>query len=356
MTPTTPDVTLFPRRPWSAALIAAVRDAPPAAFEYGEFQGDRSLRARLADELGRTRGVICEPSQIIIVQGAAQGTDLALRVLQQRGAARVAVEDPSLNRQHDQVRGLAMSLVGHPVDDDGLIVDGLDADVVIASPAHQFPTGAVLSGARRRALLSWGRESGGLIVEDDYDAEFRYDREPVRALQGLHPDGVIYIGTTSKTLAPALRLGWVVLPQPLVAEAAATKRLLDDFSPTLEQLAFARMLERGDYQRQIRRARAVYRARRDRLIQALREHVPVLTVSGISAGLHVLLNLPDGVDDREVERTARDAGIALEALTRYALTDRRRRGLLMGYGRLHESAIDAAVAKLAPTLRSASRD
>jgi GntR family transcriptional regulator/MocR family aminotransferase len=353
MTPTTPDVTLFPRREWSAALIAAVREASAASLDYGPFQGDHRLRARLADELGRTRAVICEPSQIIIVQGATQGLDLALRVLQQRRATRVAVEDPSLSRQHDQIRGRGLSLIGQPVDEDGLVVDGLDADVVIVSPAHQFPTGAVLSGARRRALLEWSRQTAGLIIEDDYDAEFRYDREPVRALQGLHPDGVLYLGTTSKTLAPALRLGWLVLPERLVTQATATKRLLDDFSPTLEQLAFARMLERGDYPRQIRKARAVYRARRDRLTRALSERLPALTISGVSAGLHVLLNLPATVNDRALEGTARDAGIALEALARYTLTDRGHRGLLLGYGRMHESAIPAAIRKLAATLQAA---
>ena len=276
MTPTTPDVTLFPRRQWSAALAIVVREAPAASLDYGPFQGDLTLRATLADELGRTRGVICDPSQIIIVQGTAQGIDLALRLLGDRGATRIAVEDPSLHRQHDQVRALGLSLVGQPVDEEGLIVDGLEADAVIVSPAHQFPTGAVLSGTRRRALLDWSRDTGGLVIEDDYDAEFRYDREPVRALQGLNPDSVIYIGTASKTLAPALRLGWVVLPEPLLAQATAIKRLLDDFSPTLEQLAFARMLKRGDYQRQIRKARAIYRNRRDRITQALTDHLPEL--------------------------------------------------------------------------------
>ena len=352
MTPTTPDVTLFPRREWSAALTAAVREAPAGALDYGPFQGDGSLRSTLAAELGRTRAVICDPSQIVVVQGTTQGVDLALRVLQDRGARRVAVEDPSLQRQHDQIRGLGLSLVGQPVDDEGLIVDGLDADVVIVSPAHQFPTGAVLSGTRRRALLNWSRDTGGLVIEDDYDAEFRYDREPVRALQGLHPEGVIYIGTVSKTLAPALRLGWLVLPEPLVPQAAATKRLLDDFSPTLGQLAFAQMLERGDYQRQIRKARAVYRARRDRLVAVLAEHFPELTVSGVSAGLHVLLNLPAAVDDNGLERSALEAGIRLEALARYTIQDRGKRGLLLGYGRVHETALAAAIAKLAPTLKA----
>ena len=196
------------------------------------FRAMSRCAATLADELGRTRGVICDPSQILVVQGTTQGVDLALRVLRDRGATR----SPSKTRRCDdsttRSAGSGSSLVGQPVDDEGLIVDGLDADVVIVSPAHQFPTGAVLSGARRRALLNWSRDTGGLVIEDDYDAEFRYDREPVRALQGLHPEGVIYVGTVSKTLAPALRLGWLVLPEPLVAAAdgdqAAARRLLTD--------------------------------------------------------------------------------------------------------------------------------
>jgi GntR family transcriptional regulator / MocR family aminotransferase len=185
MTPTTPDVTLFPRKWWSRALVAAIADADPAALDYGNPQGSLTLREKLADELGRTRGVICEPDQMIIIQGTAQGIDLVLRVLRERGATRIAVEDPSLDRQHKQITAHDLELIGQPVDQEGMIVDGLDADAVIVSPAHQFPTGAVLSGARRRELLAWSRHTGGLVIEDDYDAEFRYDREPIRALQGL---------------------------------------------------------------------------------------------------------------------------------------------------------------------------
>jgi len=346
MKPTAPDVTLFPRHQWASALAAAVREASATALDYGDARGTPELRETLADELGRTRGVICEPSQVIIVQGAGQGIDLTLRALKDVGARRIAVEDPSLDRQHQQVAGLGLELVGQPVDHDGLIVDGLKADAVIVSPAHQFPTGAVLSGARRRELISWSRATGGLVIEDDYDAEFRFDREPVRALQGLHPNGVVYLGTTSKTLAPALRLGWLVVPDALVERLAAVKVLLDDFSPTLEQLALARLIERGHYQRHIRKARGVYRSRRDRLIAALAQRFAELHVAGVAAGLNVTLNLPGKLDDRELEQLALAAGIRLEALSRYAITDRGRRGLVMGYGRLHESAIEPAVTAL----------
>jgi GntR family transcriptional regulator / MocR family aminotransferase len=352
LTSTTPDVTLFPRRQWATALAAAVREAPAPALDYGDPRGSGVLREKLADELGRTRGVICDPDHIIVVQGATQGIDLALRALREAGAARVAVEDPSLDRQHKQITGLGLELVGQPVDGEGLVAAGLDADAVIVSPAHQFPTGAVLAGARRRELLDWSRAAGGLVIEDDYDAEFRYDRDPVRALQGLHPDGVIYLGTTSKTLAPALRLGWMVVPEAMVARLAALKLLLDDFSPTLEQLAFARWLERGHYQRQIRRMREVYRARRDRLVEALAEQVPELAVSGVAAGLSVMLELPAGVDDSSLERSALGAGIRVEALSRYTIHDRGRRGLVIGYARLHESAIRSAVSALTQVIRA----
>ncbi|MBV8219596.1 MAG: PLP-dependent aminotransferase family protein [Solirubrobacterales bacterium] len=253
-----------------------------------------------------------------------------------------------------QIAGLGLELVGQPVDGSGLIVAGLDAHAVIVSPAHQFPTGAVLSGARRRALIAWSRETGGIVIEDDYDAEFRYDREPVRALQGLHPDGVLYLGTTSKTLAPALRLGWLVVPAPLIEPFAAVKLLLDDFSPTLEQLALAGMLERGHYQRHIRRARAIYRARRDALVAALAAHVPELRVGGVAAGLSAALYLPTGSDDRGIERSALGAGIRVQALSRYAIVDRGDRGLVIGYGRMHESAIEPAIAALSGVIARGS--
>jgi len=346
LTPTTPDVTLFPRRQWAAALAAAVRDASATALDYGDPRGSPVLRERLADELGRTRGVICDPDQIFVVQGTTQGIDLVLRVLRATGATRVAVEDPSLDRQHRQIAALGLELVGQPVDRDGLIVAGLEADAVIVSPAHQFPTGAVLSGARRRELLAWSRDSGALILEDDYDAEFRYDREPVRALQGLDPERVIYAGTTSKTLAPALRIGWLVVPEPLVERLSAMKVLLDDLSPTLEQLALAQLLERGHYQRHIRRTRSVYRARRDRLAVALAEHFPERSVFGVAAGLSVVLDLPSHTNDRVLERLASTAGVRVEALSRYAIQDRGRRGLVIGYGRVHEAAVAPSIAAL----------
>jgi GntR family transcriptional regulator/MocR family aminotransferase len=352
LTPTTPDVTLFPLARWLAAAQHAARRASTATLDYREPRGERTLREALADHLGRTRGVIAEPEQIVVVQGTAQGVYVLLRILHARGASRVAVEDPSHTTQHARIRALGLKLVAQPVDDDGLVVDGLDADAVLVTPAHQFPTGCVLSGQRRRELLAWSRATGGVIVEDDYDAEFRYDREPVRALQGVAPDSVVQLGTVSKTLAPALRLGWLVTPPALADEAERTKRLLDDFSPALDQLALAELLTRGHYDRHVRRARAVYRARRDRLLAALSKHLPELPVEGVAAGVHLLLRVPRGVDDRALADAAREARIAVPPLSAFRIRPSEDGGLVIGYGRLHEDAVEPATRALAKLIRA----
>ncbi len=354
MTPTTPDVTLFPMRQWLAALNHAARHAPARALDYGDARGDLSLREMLADHLGRTRGVIADPSQIVVVQGATQGLDLLLRLLLARGRRRIAVEDPSLNLQHDRITTLGLAVVGCDLDSDGIVVDDLDADAAIVTPAHQFPTGAVLSGERRRGLLTWARERTGLVIEDDYDAEFRYDREPVRALQGLDPERVAYLGTVSKSLAPALRLGWLVAPPDLADAAAKVKQLLDFCSPVLDQRALRRLIEAGDYDRHVRRARAVYRSRRDRMSAALATYLPGLKVEGVAAGLHMLLRLPSGVDDEAVATAAARHGIHVEPLSRFAL-QHRHPGLIIGYGRLHETAVEPAVEALAAVIEGAAR-
>ncbi len=352
LTPTTPDVSLFPASQWLGAVQQVVRSAGPATLGYGESRGAIELREALADHLGRTRGVIADPGQLVIVQGTAQGVDLMLRVLRELGASNVAVEDPSHTSQHRRIRALGFELRSQPVDDAGLVVSGLDADAVLVTPAHQFPTGHVLSGERRRELLAWSRSTGALVIEDDYDSEFRYDREPVRALQGLAPEHVVQIGTVSKTLAPALRLGWLVVPPQLVEEAQRAKSLLDDFSPSLDQLALAELLSRGHYDRHVRRARKIYRVRRDRWIAELQKHLPELPVDGVAAGVHLLLRLPDDVDDIAVAKAAAIARIAVFPLSDYQLRPGSRHGLVVGYGRLHESAIETAVAALGRVVRT----
>jgi len=345
-TPNTPDVTLFPVRRWSSVLQEAVRTVPLPTYDYGDPRGEPELRRVLADQLGRTRGVVCDPGQILVVQGAAQGIDLLARVLAVRGARRVAVEDPSLDSQPHRFRERGLEAIAQPVDREGILVDGLSADAVLVTPAHQFPTGAVLSGGRRRQLLDWARRHGGLVIEDDYDAEFRYDRRPVRALQGLDPDRVAYLGTTSKTLAPALRLGWVVLPADFADEGERVKHLLDVCSPALEQHALARYIERGDYDRHVRRTRGVYRRRCERLLAALGRHLPGLEVEGIAAGMHVLLRLPAGVDDRAVADRAETGGVRVIPLSHFCISEHAGSGLVLGYGRIHEHAIEPAVRDL----------
>ncbi|MGH2873938.1 MAG: PLP-dependent aminotransferase family protein [Solirubrobacteraceae bacterium] len=351
LTPTTPDVTLFPLARWLAAVQRSARRAGRQVLDYRDPRGELILRQLLADRLGRTRGVTAEPAQIVVTQGTAQSLELVLRSLRSLGATHVAVEDPSQTALHERVIATGLALVAQRTDGEGVVVDGLAAGAVVVTPAHQFPTGSVLSGERRRQLLAWARATGGLIVEDDYDAEFRYDREPVRALQGLAPDHVIQIGTVSKTLAPALRLGWLVVTPELIDQVARHKRLVDDFSPSLTQLALAELIARGDYDRHLRRARAAYAARRERMLAALQQHLPECPVTGAAAGVHVVLRLPASVDDRLIASQAKLARISVPALSSFAIRPSGQRGLVIGYGRLHESAVAAAVRELARLVR-----
>ena len=355
LTPTTPDVTVFPVRRWFAAAQKVSRTIGSATLDYRDPRGERVLRETLADHLGRTRGVTADPADIVAVQGAAQGIDVLLRVLQAGGAGRIAVEDPSYPRQHERIRALGLEVVPRAVDDEGMVVDGLEADAVLVTPSHQFPLGSVLSGNRRRELLAWAERTGGLIIEDDYDSEFRYDREPVRSLQGLAPDHVVQLGTVSKSLAPALRLGWLVVPSELAATVARTKRLVDGFSPSLDQLTLAELMTSGEYDRHVRRARAVYHARRDRLLAALARHLPEVRVGGVAAGVHVLAWLEQGVRDTAVAIAAEQAGIRVPPLAAFRIRRSRRSGLVVGYGRLHQSAVEAAVRALAKVIRTCPR-
>jgi GntR family transcriptional regulator / MocR family aminotransferase len=352
--PTSPDVVRFPVQRWLHAVQRVAKREPFSIFDYGQPKGEPALHVALAEHLGRTRGVIAEPDQIVVVHGTAQAIDLLLRVFRKSGRSRVAVEDPSHTTQQERIRAHGLELVPRAVDVDGLILDGLDADAVLVTPAHQFPTGAVLSGARRRDLLAWARATGGIVIEDDYDSEFRYDREPVRALQGLAPDVVVLVGTVSKTLAPALRLGWVVAPRDLTDEITTMKRLADDFTQTLDQLALAELLTSGSYARHLRDTRAIYAQRRRRLIDALTRELPQLPIEGVAAGMHVMLSLERGTDDRVVSRAAAAAGINVPPLSSFRIKPAEATGLVIGYGRLHEDAIGEAVTALAAIVRQYS--
>ena len=283
----------------------------------------------------------------MITNGFAQGMGLVTQVVAAMGGKRIAVEEPG---QRDIIRAARQSgldVVPIPVDDDGLIVAGLapaDVDLVVVTPAHHFPAGAVMSAERRTALVGWALDHRGLVLEDDYDAEYRYDREPIGALQGLAPEHVIYAGSASKTLAPGLRLGWLIAPTELVDALATAKEATDRGSASLEQLAFADFLARSDFDRHLRRMRPIYRARRDALLDALRRHLPDLRPVGASAGLHVVAWLPDGTDEKALIERAAAFGVAIDGVSPYYVTRRDGPGgILFGYGTLIETEIEEGI-------------
>jgi GntR family transcriptional regulator / MocR family aminotransferase len=351
--PGAPDVSLFPRQSWVASLRRGLRDAPHARLDYGDSRGAPELRRALAVYLGRVRGVACTPGSVIVTSGMAQGMALVGRTVLARGGRRVGVEDPGSGPGRAQLAATGLEPRPVPVDEEGLRPDALgeaDVDLVLVTPAHQFPTGVVLAPERRTALLDWARR-GGLVMEDDYDAEYRYDRPPVGAVQGLAPERVVYAGSVSKTLAPALRLGWLVAPEALVAELARAKAQDDLGTPMIEQLALADFLERGELDRHLRRTRGTYRRRRDALFAALARHLPEVRASGIAAGLHLVAHLPPGVDEPAVVEAARARGVGLQGLGEHRLLPGPP-ALLLGYGRVAEPAIEPGVRELAAAIGS----
>jgi GntR family transcriptional regulator / MocR family aminotransferase len=348
------DGSQFPRRAWLRSLKTVLSEATPEDFGYVRGRGAPALHRALAAYLNRVRGTSARPENIVIANGYAQGIGLVIDVLVKAGARRLAVEDPSSDDDAvPAARAAGLEVVGVPVGEDGISIDALDAteaDALVLTPSHQWPTGAVLSADARAAALRWAERRGALIVEDDYDAEYRYDRAPIGAIQGLAPERVIYAGTASKTLAPGLRLGWLVAPPRLVGDLAAAKALADRGSPVLDQLAFADFLERGEFDRHLRRMRPLYRRRRDTLIDALREHLPELRPSGIAAGLHLLAHLPDDLDESTVVRAASRRGVAVYGLDPYRLAAAGGGALLFGYATLGERAIVEGVERLAEAL------
>jgi GntR family transcriptional regulator/MocR family aminotransferase len=351
--PVTPEVALFPRRSWVRAVDAALAQAPDAALEYGDHRGRPELRAALAGYLARVRGVRADPGQIVITQGFTQALSLICQVLAASGRGTVAVETPSHPGLWETVRRAGLRLAPCPASAGGLdpaALADLGADAVVAAPAHQFPTGAVLSAPRRHALIAWATSHDGLIVEDDYDAEFRYDRAGIGAVQGLDPGRVAHVGTTAKTLAPGLRLGWITAPLWLAGQLPQAKSAADSGSPVITQLALAHLITSGDYERHIVRARRTYRHRRDLLLHALNTHLPGLRPRGAAAGMQLLLPLPAGADDTAVARAAARRGIGLTPLSPMHLAPSPEHGLLLGFGRLTEHRIPGAVRALAATL------
>ncbi len=351
-----PDLTSFPMRDWLWAQGEAGRTAPSLAMGYGDPRGHPRLREVLAAYLRRVRGADADPDQLVVCGGYAQGVNLVFAALARQGVTRVGLEDPG-DRDNDAIASRAgLTPVPVPVDTDGVDVAALaDAGVgaVVLTPAHQVPTGVVLAATRRPALIRWATRTGAVVIEDDYDAEFRYDRQPVGSLQGLCPDRVVTIGSVSKVLAPGLRLGWLVCPQWMVEAVAREKAYADRGSPVLDQLALARLIESGRYDRHLRRMRAVYGARRSALRTALAEHAPEVRLDGIPAGFHAVARLPAGLAERAVVDAARDRSVGLYGMSRYradAATDPAE--LVLGFGNLNEGAIARAIATVADLMRS----
>jgi len=351
--PGSPDLSLFPRPGWLAAARRAVNTAPSSALGYADPRGRPELRAALASYLARARGVQADPDRIVICAGFTQGLALLSQVLRARGVTTLAIEACGQPSYRDQVRASGLALALLPVDEAGAVttqLPGSTAGAVLLTPAHQFPLGAVLAPRRRTQAIGWARDTGGVIIEDDYDGEFRYDRQPVGAMQALAPGHVVYAGSASKSLAPGLRLGWLVLPTMLAAEVAAARGLADRQGSTFDQLTLAEFIASGQYDRQVRRARLAYRRRRDRLAATLRQ-ASRLPVSGIAAGLHALLDLPPGrAEDDLVTRAAR-RGLAVEGLGPYCAPGHPRRpALVLGYGTPPEHAFTGALARLCAVL------
>jgi GntR family transcriptional regulator/MocR family aminotransferase len=355
--PHQPELSSFPRHAWLRSLRHILRTAANTELGYVGPPGLEPLRVELARYLRRARGVVADPDRVVVTLGSTHTLSVIAHVLGRRGANSIAFENPSHALLHNVARRADVTPVGIPLDEHGLQVDSLraaDVSAVVVTPAHQFPTGVALSADRRAALAAWARESGRLILEDDYNAEFRYDRAPIGAVQGLSPEQVVYMGSTSKTLSPAIRLGWAVLPADLVTPACTELMTTVLQVSGIDQLTLADFLRRGEFDRHMRRTRTVYRRRRDALVAALHAELPGVAVSGIAAGLHVVVELAATADETEACVAAAARGVAIQSLSQHALRGYDGPpGLLIGYGTISEPAIPRVAKELASAIRFA---
>ncbi len=349
-----PDVSQFPRQVWLRSMRRVLIEAPNDRLTYLDRRGAEELREALAEYLDRVRGTHANAERIVICNGFAQAIDLIAQLVKARGGRRIAVEDPGDADGRVAVRRHGLETVPIPVDAGGISIEALRrsaADAAFLTPAHHYPTGAVMAPDRRADLLAWADERGALILEDDYDAEYRYDREPIGAIHGLAPERVIYAGSASKTLAPGLRLGWMIVPAEHVDAVGALKDANDRGSSSLDQLAFADFLSRGEFDRHLRRMRPIYRERRDALLEALARHLPSLRPTGASAGLHVMARLPVGVDETSLMDAALARGVKMTGLSHtYHDPDAAPGGLILGYGNVTPSEIHQGVQLVAEAL------
>ena len=343
-------------RDWSWALGVAARTATIGDFGDELGAGNVRLREVVAAYLRRVRGSSVDADGVVVCPGFRHGLNVALRVLAAHGIDRVALEDPG-PVEHDEI-ALRCGLTPVPVrvDADGIDVDVLAATgarAVVVTPAHQCPTGVVLSAERRLSITQWARSVDGYVIEDDYDAEFRYDRRPVGSLQGLAPDRVLGMGSVSKTLVPMLRLGWIACPPTLLPGVIDEKRLLGRGAPALDQLALAALIESGRFDKHLRHARALYVRRRAALVDALAAHAPDAILSGLAAGCHAVVSLADGHDEAQVVAGCAERSVRVYGLSRYRSDGATEPPeLLLGFGNLTEAAIRRGVAVLGEVLRA----
>lgn len=352
LTPGVPDLSAFPRSAWLRAERHVLGGALSDSFGYPDPAGAPEFRSAVAAWLARYRGMSVSPDQVVVVAGVAQGLALLARVLPTLGHDRIAVEDPGSFGARRQIEASGLSTVSIPVDEGGLQLEPLIASragAVLVTPAHQFPTGVVLHRSRRVELLEWASRQG-LIVEDDYDAEHRYDRAPVTALQPMLPERVCYLGSVSKILAPALRVGWLIVPSWMHDKIVEQKRAADLGNAVLPQLALAQLMNAGDLERHLRLVRRTHRTRRDAMVTALRQRIPQAELHGASAGLHLTVTFdgPAGRDE-EIARTALERGVRVHPLAWH-----RERpgppGLVLGYAATSTGKISEGIAALAVSM------
>lgn len=348
--PTLPDLSAFPSDRWLRSLRAAIRLCPLSALGYSDPRGRERLRDALAGYLGRVRGVAAEPEHMLICAGFSQGLSIACRALAAIGVHAIAMEDPGWHPARLIAERAGIETIPVPVDEEGIVVDALwetSATVVLVTPSHQFPTGAILSPRRRTELIEWAESGDRLIVEDDYDGELHHGRAAVGALQGLAPERVLYAGSASKRLAPGLRLGWLLTPSSLSWQLISEKAIEDGGCEVLGQLALADFIERGELDRHLRKMRLSYARRRATLLAALERHLPDLRPSGRPGGIFEPVSLPSHTDEASLIAAAAERGVGVEGLSLHRFSDESSRGLVLGYGGVGEAALERAVDLLA---------
>ena len=352
--PGLPDLGDFPRAAWLAAARRAVTAAPSRTFGYGDPRGQPELRAALAGYLARVRGVRTSPDQIVICSGFTQGLSLLSRVLSASGAAAVGVEAYGHRQHREVIEAAGLSALPVDVDPLGAVIGRVpECAALLLTPAHQFPLGVALAPERRQQAVTWAARTGAVVIEDDYDGEFRYDRRAIGAMQALAPERVVYAGTASKTLAPAVRLGWLVVPRRMLADVVSAKERTDRHGSSLDELTLAEFITSGSYDRHVRHSRLGYQRRRDRLIAALARALPDLRLAGVAAGMHAVLHLPPGAGEDETVTAAAARGLTLDGMRGYRMPGTGYpEALVIGYGTPPAHAFTTAVTRLCAVLQA----